>query len=104
MQALLYSVSVYFLAGLTMGNNGLVFLDYLFQMFLVAYFGSSIFFFLSAVASIPEVANALAGNNFFYLRITKFGYPDLIPVSYIKTNTNNQSDILYWTATYMQAL
>jgi len=90
-----------------MGNNGLVFLDYLFQMFLVAYFGSSIFFFLSAVASIPEVANALAGNNFFYLfylRITKFGYPDLIPVSYIKTNTNNQSDILYWTATYMQAL
>jgi len=45
-----------------MENNGLVFLDYLFQMFLVAYFGSSIFFVLSAVASIPEVANALAGK------------------------------------------
>jgi hypothetical protein len=62
MQALLYSVCVYFLAGLTMENNGVVFLDYLVLMFLVAYFGSSIFFFLSAVASIPEVANALAGN------------------------------------------
>lgn len=62
MQALLYSVCVYFLAGLTLENNGVVFLDYLFLMFLVAYFGSSIFFFLSAVAPIPEAANALAGN------------------------------------------
>lgn len=62
MQALLYSVFVYFLAGLTMENNRAVFLHYLVLMFLVAYFGSSIFFFLSAVASIPEVANASAGN------------------------------------------
>ncbi|CAN6348072.1 unnamed protein product [Urochloa humidicola] len=63
-EALLYSVFVYFLAGLTMENNGAVFLDYLVMMFLVAYFGSSIFFFLSAVASIPEVANALAGKPY----------------------------------------
>uniref|UniRef100_J3NE90 ABC transporter domain-containing protein n=1 Tax=Oryza brachyantha TaxID=4533 RepID=J3NE90_ORYBR len=60
-QALLYSACVYFLAGLTMENDGKVFFEYLFLMFLVAYFGSSIFFFLSAVSSIPEVANALAG-------------------------------------------
>jgi len=62
MQALLYSVCVYFLAGLTLENSGVVFLDYLVLMFLVAYFGSSFFFFLSAVAPIPEAANALAGN------------------------------------------
>ncbi|CAD6267446.1 unnamed protein product [Miscanthus lutarioriparius] len=64
-EALLYSVCVYFLAGLTLENSGVVFLDYLVLMFLVAYFGSSFFFFLSAVAPIPEAANALAGRYKF---------------------------------------
>ncbi|PUZ67481.1 hypothetical protein GQ55_3G438700 [Panicum hallii var. hallii] len=80
-EALLYSVCVYFLAGLTMENNGVVFLDYLVLMFLVAYFGSSIFFFLSAVASIPEVANALAGLivSIFLLFSGFVIYPSNIP-------------------------
>ncbi|CAL4898614.1 unnamed protein product [Urochloa decumbens] len=80
-EALLYSVFVYFLAGLTMENNGAVFLDYLVLMFLVAYFGSSIFFFLSAVASIPEVANALAGLivSIFLLFSGFVIYPSDIP-------------------------
>ncbi|RCV18807.1 hypothetical protein SETIT_3G332900v2 [Setaria italica] len=81
MQALLYSVFVYFLAGLTMENNGAVFLHYLVLMFLVAYFGSSIFFFLSAVASIPEVANASAGLivSIFLLFSGFVIYPSNIP-------------------------
>ncbi|CAN6343362.1 unnamed protein product [Urochloa humidicola] len=80
-EALLYSIFVYFLAGLTMENNGSVFLDYLVLMFLVAYFGSSIFFFLSAVASIPEVANALAGLivSIFLLFSGFVIYPSSIP-------------------------
>ncbi|KAF8776612.1 hypothetical protein HU200_003335 [Digitaria exilis] len=80
-EAFLYSVSVYFLAGLTLEKNGVVFLDYLVLMFLVAYFGSSIFFFLSAVASIPEVANALAGLivSIFLLFSGFVIYPSDIP-------------------------
>ncbi|KAL6847372.1 hypothetical protein ACP4OV_023225 [Aristida adscensionis] len=80
-EALLYSVCVYFLAGLTMENNGLVFFDYLVLMFLVAYFGSTIFFFLSAVSSIPEVANALAGLvvSIFLLFSGFVIYPSNIP-------------------------
>ncbi|TVU49709.1 hypothetical protein EJB05_01035, partial [Eragrostis curvula] len=80
-EAFLYSVCVYFLAGLTRENNGAVFFDYLILMFLVAYFGSSIFFFLSAVASIPEVANALAGLivSIFLLFSGFVIYPSNIP-------------------------
>ncbi|TVU32503.1 hypothetical protein EJB05_24234, partial [Eragrostis curvula] len=80
-EAFLYSVCVYFLAGLTRKNNGAVFFDYLILMFLVAYFGSSIFFFLSAVASIPEVANALAGLivSIFLLFSGFVIYPSNIP-------------------------
>ncbi|KAJ1265885.1 hypothetical protein BS78_08G107700 [Paspalum vaginatum] len=80
-EALLYSVCVYFLAGLTFKNNGVVFLDYLALMFLVAYFGSSFFFFLSAVASTPELANALAGLivSIFLLFSGFVIYPSKIP-------------------------
>ncbi|KAK3016996.1 hypothetical protein RJ639_006562 [Escallonia herrerae] len=60
-EALGYSLGAYFLAGLSLAGNGAVFLEYLFLLFLVAYFGSSIFFFLSAISSIVEVGNALAG-------------------------------------------
>ncbi|KAM3704515.1 hypothetical protein ACJW31_03G010600 [Castanea mollissima] len=36
-------------------------IEYLMLLFLVAYFGSSVFFFISAISSIQEVGNALAG-------------------------------------------
>lgn len=60
LQAMVYSICVYFLAGLSL--RGTQFLMYLLLLFLVAYFGSSVFFFLSAVSSIPEVGNAFAGT------------------------------------------
>ncbi|KAL6623571.1 hypothetical protein ACP70R_033450 [Stipagrostis hirtigluma subsp. patula] len=80
-EALLYSACVYFLAGLTLENNGVVFFNYLVLVFLVAYFGSSIIFFLSAVSSIPEVANAMAGLmvSIFILFSGFVIYPSNIP-------------------------
>ncbi|KAF9594335.1 hypothetical protein IFM89_030464 [Coptis chinensis] len=59
--ALAYTLCVYFLAGLSMVGNGALFFHYLTLLFFVAYFGSSIFFFLSAISPIPETANAFAG-------------------------------------------
>ncbi|KAJ0980557.1 hypothetical protein J5N97_008812 [Dioscorea zingiberensis] len=59
-EAFLYTVCVYFLAGLSVSHYGAAFFQYLALLFLVAYLGSSLFFFLSAVSSIPETANALA--------------------------------------------
>ncbi|KAJ6694411.1 hypothetical protein OIU85_005124 [Salix viminalis] len=44
-----------------MAGKGSPFFAYLALLFLVAYFGSSVFFFLSTISSIPEVGNALAG-------------------------------------------
>jgi hypothetical protein len=43
-----------------MAGNEAPFFEYLILLFLVAYFGSSVFFFISAISSIPEVGNALA--------------------------------------------
>ncbi|KAK2977191.1 hypothetical protein RJ640_008816 [Escallonia rubra] len=80
-QALGYSLGAYFLAGLSLAGNGAVFLQYLFLLFLVAYFGSSIFFFLSAISSIVEVGNALAGLlvSIFLLFSGFVIYPSNIP-------------------------
>ncbi|PON98277.1 ABC transporter, G [Trema orientale] len=60
-EALVYTISVYFLAGLSLAGNGAPFFEYMVLLSLVAYFGSSVFFFLSTISSIPEVGNALAG-------------------------------------------
>ncbi|KAL3725770.1 hypothetical protein ACJRO7_030751 [Eucalyptus globulus] len=60
-EAIAYTISVYFLAGLPSTGNGAPFFQYLLLLFLVAYLGSSIIFFLSAISAIPEVGNALAG-------------------------------------------
>ena len=62
LQALAYALCVYFLAGLPLEGNGAPFFEYLVLLFLVANFGSSVFFFLSAISSIPEIGNALSGT------------------------------------------
>jgi hypothetical protein len=64
LQALIYTLFAYFLAGLSMAGKGSPLFAYLALLFLVAYFGSSVFFFLSTISSIPEVGNALAGTSF----------------------------------------
>lgn len=46
-----------------MAGNGEPFFEYLMLLFLVAYFGSSVFFFISAISSIQEVGNAIAGTS-----------------------------------------
>ncbi|XP_057493189.1 ABC transporter G family member 31-like [Actinidia eriantha] len=60
-EALSYTLCVYFLVGLSLEQNGAPFFEYLLLLVLVAYFGSSVFFFLSTISSIQEVGNALAG-------------------------------------------
>ncbi|KAL6324023.1 hypothetical protein AAG906_006294 [Vitis piasezkii] len=60
-ETLAYALCVYFLAGLPLEGNGAPFFEYLVLLFLVANFGSSVFFFLSAISSIPEIGNALSG-------------------------------------------
>ncbi|CAK9181175.1 unnamed protein product [Ilex paraguariensis] len=80
-QALAYTLCVYFLAGLSLAGGGVPFFEYLLLLFLVAYFGSSVFFFLSAISSIPEVGNALAGLfvSVFLLFSGFVIYPSNIP-------------------------
>lgn len=46
-----------------MAGNGEPFFEYLTLLFLVAYFGLSVFFFISAISSIQEVGNAIAGTS-----------------------------------------
>ncbi|KAA8545286.1 hypothetical protein F0562_020070 [Nyssa sinensis] len=67
--------------GLSLTGNGAPFFEYLLLLFLVAYFGSSVFFFLSAISSIPEVGNALAGLlvSVFLLFSGFVIYPSNIP-------------------------
>ncbi|XP_077240342.1 pleiotropic drug resistance protein 1-like [Tasmannia lanceolata] len=80
-EALAYTLCVYFPVRLTLKGNGVLFFEYLFLLFLVAYFGSSVFFFLSAISSIPEVGNALAGLivSIFLLFSGFVIYPTNIP-------------------------
>lgn len=63
LQALAYTLCVYFLAGLSFKGDVAPFFEYLLLLVLVAYFGSSIFFFLSTISPITEVGNALAGTS-----------------------------------------
>ncbi|KAG8648329.1 hypothetical protein MANES_09G179900v8 [Manihot esculenta] len=81
-EALAYTVCIYFLAGLSLAGNGAPFFAYLALLSLVAYFGSSIFFFLSSISSIPEVGNALAGLvvSIFLLFSGFVIYPSNIPI------------------------
>ncbi|XP_031252447.1 ABC transporter G family member 43-like isoform X1 [Pistacia vera] len=80
-EALVYTLCVYFLAGLSLAGNVTPFLEYLVLLFLVAYFGSSVFFFLSAISSIPEVGNSLAGLlvSIFLLFSGFVIYPSNVP-------------------------
>ncbi|XP_058077607.1 ABC transporter G family member 43-like [Magnolia sinica] len=81
-EALAYTVCIYFPVGLSLEGNGLLFFYYLILLFLVAYFGSSVFFFLGAISSIPEVGNALAGLivSIFLLFSGFVIYPSNIPL------------------------
>ncbi|XP_027158635.1 ABC transporter G family member 40-like [Coffea eugenioides] len=76
-----YTFSMYFLVGLSFSGKGTALVEYLLLLFLVAYFGSSVFFFLSAVSSIPETGNALAGLlvSIFILFSGFVIYPSNIP-------------------------
>ncbi|GMY21981.1 Brefeldin A resistance protein [Fagus crenata] len=67
--------------GLSMAGNGAPFFEYLILLFLVAYFGSSVSFFISAISSISEVGNALAGLlvSVFLLFSSFVIYPSNIP-------------------------
>ncbi|KAF8401251.1 hypothetical protein HHK36_012183 [Tetracentron sinense] len=80
-EALVYTICIYFLAGLSLAGNGALIFEYLALLFLVAYFGSSVFFFLSAISSIPEVGNAFAGLvvSIFLLFSGFVIYPSNIP-------------------------
>ncbi|CAI0552006.1 unnamed protein product [Linum tenue] len=80
-EALVYAVCLYFQAGLSLAGNGVPLFTYLALLFLVAFFGSSLFFFLSALSSIPEVGNALAGLlvSTFLLFSGFVIYPSKIP-------------------------
>ncbi|XAR52732.1 Sulfate-transporting ATPase [Bertholletia excelsa] len=80
-EALVYALCVYFLAGLSLEGNGAPFFQYLVLLAMVAYFGSSVFFFLSAVSSIQEVGNALAGLlvSIFLLFSGFVIYPSNVP-------------------------
>ncbi|KAL6008711.1 hypothetical protein ACLOJK_021937 [Asimina triloba] len=80
-EALAYTLCVYFTAGLSLKENGILFFGYLILLFLVAYLGSSLFLFLSAISSIPEVGNALAGLivSIFLLFSGFVIYPSNIP-------------------------
>ncbi|KAI4374049.1 hypothetical protein MLD38_012093 [Melastoma candidum] len=82
-EAFAYTISVYFLAGLSLAGNGMPFFKYLLLLFMVAYFGSSAFFFLSTVSSIPEVGNALAGLlvSIFLLFSGFVIYPSNVPTA-----------------------
>ncbi|XP_059654383.1 ABC transporter G family member 39-like [Cornus florida] len=81
LEALAYTLCVYFLAGLSLAGDWAPFFEYLLLLFLVAYFGSSVFFFISAISSIPEVGNALAGLlvSIFLLFSGFVIYPSNIP-------------------------
>ncbi|KAH7542911.1 hypothetical protein FEM48_Zijuj02G0125400 [Ziziphus jujuba var. spinosa] len=63
LEALSYTLSVHFFAGLSLAGHGGPLFEYLVLFFLVAYFGSSVFFLLSTISSIPEVGNALADSS-----------------------------------------
>ncbi|KAJ6380426.1 hypothetical protein OIU76_016984 [Salix suchowensis] len=80
-EALTYTLCAYFLAGQSMAGKGSPFFAYLALLFLVAYFGSSVFFFLSTISSIPEVGNALAGLlvSIFLLLCGFVIYPSNMP-------------------------
>ncbi|PON69613.1 ABC transporter, G [Parasponia andersonii] len=80
-EALVYTISVHFLAGLSLAGNGAPFFEYMVLLFLVAYFGSSVFFFLGTISSIPEAGNALAGLlvSIFLLFSGFVIYPSNIP-------------------------
>ncbi|WCJ26876.1 ABC transporter G family member 36 [Euphorbia peplus] len=82
LEALAYTLCVYFLAGLSLAGNGIPFLMYMVLLFLVAYFGSSVFLFLSSISPIPEVGNALAGLlvSVFLLFSGFVIYPSNIPI------------------------
>ncbi|KAJ6359588.1 hypothetical protein OIU77_003734 [Salix suchowensis] len=81
LEALTYTLCAYFLAGQSMAGKGSPFFAYLALLFLVAYFGSSVFFFLSTISSIPEVGNALAGLlvSIFLLLCGFVIYPSNMP-------------------------
>lgn len=63
LQALVYSLGIYFMAGLSLNKHGAHFLEFLGLLFMVCYFGSSLVLLLSAISPILEAANALAGRN-----------------------------------------
>ncbi|KAI6695438.1 hypothetical protein NL676_023148 [Syzygium grande] len=99
-RAIAYTVSVYFLAGLSPTGNGAPFFQYLLLLFLVAYFGSSVFFFLSAISAIPEVGNALAGLlvSIFLLFSGFVIYPSNVPVYWkwlVRANPIHWANILF---------
>ncbi|KAK9195078.1 hypothetical protein WN943_003195 [Citrus x changshan-huyou] len=97
--ALAYTLCVYFLAGLSLVQNGAPFFqylvllfEYLILLFLVAYFGSSVFFFLSA--------NGLAGLLVsIFLHLSGFAiYPSNDPIYWkwlIYANPIYWANILY---------
>ncbi|KAL3515901.1 hypothetical protein ACH5RR_022803 [Cinchona calisaya] len=81
-EAAAYTFSMYFLVGLSLSGRGAALFQYLLLLFLVAYFGSSVFFFLSSISSIPEIGNALAGLlvSIFLLFSGFVIYPSNIPI------------------------
>ncbi|ERN03264.1 ABC transporter G family member 36 isoform X1 [Amborella trichopoda] len=81
LEALAYTICVYFLAGLSLVANGVIFLEYLLLLFLVDFFGSSLIFLISAISSISEMGSALAGLivSYFLLFCGFVIYPHNIP-------------------------
>ncbi|KAF8015336.1 hypothetical protein BT93_H0982 [Corymbia citriodora subsp. variegata] len=99
-EATAYTVGVYFLAGLSTRGNGGPFFQYLLLLFLVAYFGSSIFFFLSAISTIPEIGNALSGLvvSIFLLFSGFVIYPSNVPYYWkwlVQANPIHWANVLY---------
>ncbi|KAL3725768.1 hypothetical protein ACJRO7_030749 [Eucalyptus globulus] len=105
LEAIAYTVGAYFLAGLSLTGNGAPFFQYLLLLFLVAYFGSAVFFFLSAISSIPEVGNALAGLVVsIFLLFSGFPiYPSNVPVYWkwlVYANPIHWANVLYCKAQF----
>ncbi|KAI3439344.1 uncharacterized protein J3R85_004754 [Psidium guajava] len=99
-EATAYAISVYFLAGLSSTGNGAPFFQYLLLLFLVAFFGSSVFFFLSTISVIPEVGNALAGLlvSIFLLFSGFVIYPSNVPVYWkwlVHSNPIHWANVLF---------
>lgn len=64
LQAIVFSVPVYFLVGLSIDEAGAGFFQYVLVMFVVSCFGSSLVLTLSGVSVLLEQANSLTGTRY----------------------------------------